>query len=201
MLSVEGSLRKPPNFLETSYGNRLDHKDWQDYSSIFSRPQSLGFALKNNPLFVIHPGYTAYAYDETFYKLLLRFMGYKDYLKKINNTIQQAIQTQRTVFVYTPIKHKHQTLTSIGSPLNIILVPTVCGVTLDNSLLQISEHDFYKTLSDHISKAEICGEWNGSCLSYAEEAIKGISLKRLEDRIFPPNDKLKFAKKIFIDDN
>lgn len=162
---------------------------WHEYTPLLSQPEKLEKIFKDNPLFVIHPGFRNYYPDE-------RLNGrapeklYTTYLKNLAHKTKQALRQSRTIFVYSPTKYLNPTLSAINYPPKAILIPTTGRSTnLDPNILGPNTHKFYSTLIHlGLTKAKIIGEYQAQCLGNVKSQLarRGVEVTQIDSCVYPP---------------
>jgi hypothetical protein len=158
---------------------------WESYASVFDLGNISGI-VEDNPLIVVHPGFRNYWPGNRDY--MRAFEGYDTYVEQLRESVRNAADDGRTIFVFTPSDYKKETLSALGlrHPDGILLVPTLDNsVEIDSNRLGVSNEEFWEQMSRHVTRAEVCGEWNDFCVRKVISDAKGIKTTIIEDATFP----------------
>jgi len=167
---------------------RVFFRGWEKYLPIYENPETLSKHITDNPLLVIHPGFSQYWPTIDVNRNPAIQAEYEEYLANLKTKIGDTLEEGRSVIVFTPRKYLEETLGVIGSPDRIMLVPTRNDGTINADVIlpEPNGKSFYQLLSQHISQAEVCGECGfNDFRSLAETLTKKVKLSLVDGCIFP----------------
>lgn len=166
---------------------RLLYPDWADYVSLCRHAELFSYIL-DNPLLVVHPGFRKWWPGEMLRTQDFDRLDYEGYLGNLRFKVEETLLERRTMFVFTPVQYRQEALAIIGQPQDAILVPTDYkgGMVLDGTLLGRRSRYFFEALSENISRAEICGEYEDRCVKTLESQLPQVEMTRVAGCVFPP---------------
>ena len=161
---------------------------WEKYRSICINPEMLARHVTDNPLLVMHPGFSRYRLGLTPEIDPDEKSGYKQYLTNLRRKIGKTSEQGRSILIFVPTDHLYETLDIVKPPDGTILIPTRNrrGIITSSILNVPLRNPFYKMLSEHISQAEICGEYGHNCVfSLVVTLSEGVKTSLVDGCIFP----------------
>lgn len=161
---------------------------WEKYESICKDPQMFSHYVTDNPLVVVHPGWTKYI------NVSKEFNTHPDvydtYVHSLQKKISTTLSEKRSVLLFLPNDHLKETVGVLRPPSEVILVPTVFNRT--DPYMPLLKSNFYKLLTNHVSRVEMCGEYGQYCvLALASSLADHIKITLDDGCIYPPDYKSK----------
>ena len=184
MLPLESVPELPSyNFIDKTIAKTF-YPGWEEYVSICQQPELITKFIKDNPLFIMHPGLDGYLYAG------LNSDTYLETQKRLKDKISASLEKGQSILVFTPRKFLHQTLEAINSPNGVILVPTKNHENPKTHKVLLLESSnkvpFYNLLSNNITRAEACGEYGHQCiLTLMHRLAENVRITLVDDCITP----------------
>lgn len=193
MFPAERLAHLPPRNIIERTRLKIFYPAWREYRSICESPELFPKYITDNPFIIVHAGYTKYMTVSEDYNT--HPDKYGGYVQNIQTAISSALLENRSVLLFTMADYLEQTLSILHPPKEIILVPTVYNRTEANSA--IVKRSFFALLTNHLSHAEICGEYGDWCvLAFAASLADKVAIRLNDACIYPPDFKDKAVAKV-----
>lgn len=166
--------------------------EWGNYQSICTNPEVFSRYVTDNPLIVVHPGYTRYGHiSDRFYNT--KPSSYDNYLQSLRKAVEQALAENRSVFFYIPGSRKNETWEIMQPLQTVICIPTMEDFDMTRPfkpLVLRTRQSFIKLLARYVSQAELCGEYGHGCvLALADHLADYMKIVIREECTYPPDYK------------